>query len=286
MWPWRWGLWKGCPWWWRKKNMKSFIDAAEKNGQIWGPLRRDLRLYWQELTLAGADLGRSWPCCRSCCQWGDDQVLFQISLLVFKIFKMENYFQIFRSCCQMSRRWRGQAPDNLPLWGDGQVRFQIPPLVFNIFKMENYFQIFRSCCQWAEGGELLLTNCHCGRWSGVVLLLLTFPFSQVPPPRWWRGRGWRRRRRERERDSNWGTSSPILLMSPWLWRMTNHQVVLSLEKRRGGRRRRRRRSSTPRKRRNSTPRKRRNSTPRKRGSSLFDGVGWEKKKKKKNFVGT
>ena len=36
--------------------MKSFIDAAEKNGQIRGPLRRDLRLYWQELTLAGADL--------------------------------------------------------------------------------------------------------------------------------------------------------------------------------------------------------------------------------------
>ena len=39
--------------------MKSFIDAAEKNGQIRGPLRRDLRLYWQELALlAGADLTR------------------------------------------------------------------------------------------------------------------------------------------------------------------------------------------------------------------------------------
>ena len=32
--------------------------------------------------------------------------------------------------------------------------------------------------------------------------------------------------------------------------------------------------------RNSTPKKRWNSTPWKRGSSLFDGVGWEKKKKK------
>ena len=32
--------------------------------------------------------------------------------------------------------------------------------------------------------------------------------------------------------------------------------------------------------RNSTPKKRWNPTPWKRGSSLFDGVGWEKKKKK------
>ena len=37
---------------------------------------------------------------------------------------------------------------------------------------------------------------------------------------------------------------------------------------------------TPRMMRNSTPKKRWNSTPWKRGSSLFDGVGWEKKKKK------
>ena len=66
----------------------------------------------------------------------------------------------------------------------------------------------------------------------------------------------------------------------WFWRMTNHQVVLPLEKRREGRRRRRWRNSTPRKRRNSTPRKRCNSTPWRRGSSPFDGVGWEKKKKK------
>ena len=41
-----------------RKILRSFIDAAEKNGQIRGPLRRDLRLYWQELTL----LDRSWPC--------------------------------------------------------------------------------------------------------------------------------------------------------------------------------------------------------------------------------
>ena len=40
------------------------------------------------------------------------------------------------------------------------------------------------------------------------------------------------------------------------------------------------------KRRRPTPRKMRSSMPRKRRSSLFDGVGWEKKKKKKNFVGT
>ena len=33
---------------------------------------------------------------------------------------------------------------------------------------------------------------------------------------------------------------------------------------------------TPRMMRNSTPKKRWNSTPWKRGSSLFDGVGWEK----------